>query len=119
MPLSAFSSGTLTRLSTSSVDSPAHSVWISTSGGANSGKTSSGMSRTWTDAEDHQRRRRCATTMKRNRRLEADDPAHHRAGPPARVISACPVSVTDLELGAVQLGHADGDHERARLRAGR
>ncbi len=42
VPLSEFSSGTLTRLSTSSVDSPGASVWISTSGGANSGKTSSG-----------------------------------------------------------------------------
>ena len=43
MPLSAFSSGMLIRLSTSSVDSPGASVWISTSGGANSGKTSSGV----------------------------------------------------------------------------
>ena len=40
VPFSAFSSGTLTRLSTSSVDSPGASVWISTRGGANSGKTS-------------------------------------------------------------------------------
>ena len=42
VPLSEFSSGTLTSASTSSVDSPGASVWISTSGGANSGKTSSG-----------------------------------------------------------------------------
>ena len=45
VPFSAFSSGTLTRLSTSSVESPGASVWISTSGGANSGKTSSGACR--------------------------------------------------------------------------
>ena len=43
VPLSAFSSGTLIRLSTSSVDRPGASVWISTSGGANSGNTSSGI----------------------------------------------------------------------------
>ena len=45
VPLSAFSSGTLIRLSTSSVESPGASVWISTNGGANSGKTSSGAFR--------------------------------------------------------------------------
>ncbi len=42
VPLSEFSSGTLTKASTSSVERPGASVWISTSGGANSGKTSSG-----------------------------------------------------------------------------
>ncbi len=42
VPLSAFSSGTLIRLSTSSVESPGASVWISIRGGANSGKTSRG-----------------------------------------------------------------------------
>ena len=39
----AFSSGTVTRLSTSPVERPGASVWISTSGGANSGNTSSGV----------------------------------------------------------------------------
>jgi hypothetical protein len=43
-PLTTVSIGTVTRLSTSSVDRPGASVWISTIGGANSGKTSSGMS---------------------------------------------------------------------------
>ena len=42
VPLSAFSSGSEIRLSTSSVDSPGASVWISTLGGANSGNTSIG-----------------------------------------------------------------------------
>ena len=42
VPLSEFSSGTLTSASTSSVESPGASVWISTRGGANSGNTSSG-----------------------------------------------------------------------------
>ncbi len=42
-PASALSIGTLTSDSTSGVDSPGASVWISTSGGANSGNTSSGI----------------------------------------------------------------------------
>ena len=42
-PFMAFSSGTVTRLSTSPVERPGASVWISTSGGANSGNTSSGV----------------------------------------------------------------------------
>ena len=42
VPFKAFSSGTEIIASTSSVESPGASVWISTSGGANSGKTSSG-----------------------------------------------------------------------------
>ena len=42
-PASALSMGTLISASTSGVDRPGASVWISTRGGANSGKTSSGM----------------------------------------------------------------------------
>ena len=44
-PLSAASSGTVTRASTSFVESPGASVCTSTSGGANSGNTSSGVVR--------------------------------------------------------------------------
>ncbi len=40
MPFSACSSGTVTSCSTSEVDSPTQAVWITTRGGANSGKTS-------------------------------------------------------------------------------
>ena len=54
MPLSAFSSGMVTRLSTSSVDRPGASVWISTSGGANSGNTSSGAPLRRADADHDQ-----------------------------------------------------------------
>ena len=43
MPFSAASSGTVTRDSTSLVERPGASVCTSTSGGANSGKTSSGV----------------------------------------------------------------------------
>jgi hypothetical protein len=42
-PASACSRGTVTRASTSSEVIPSESVWISTRGGANSGKTSTGM----------------------------------------------------------------------------
>ena len=44
-PASALSTGTLISDSTSGVDKPGASVWISTRGGANSGNTSSGMLR--------------------------------------------------------------------------
>ena len=62
MPLRAFSSGIVTRLSTSSVDRPGASVWISTIGGANSGKTSSGAcaQRAVADDEQHDAQRRAA-----------------------------------------------------------
>ncbi len=46
-PLSACSSGTVTSDSTSSADIPRAGVWISTLGGANSGKTSTGSCRSW------------------------------------------------------------------------
>ena len=46
VPLRAFSSGTLTSASTSSVERPGASVCTSTFGGANSGNTSSGAVRT-------------------------------------------------------------------------
>ena len=46
-PFSASSSGTVTRDSTSVEESPRLIVWISTCGGANSGNTSSGVSRSW------------------------------------------------------------------------
>ena len=45
MPFMASSSGTVTSDSTSEVDSPRLSVWISTCGGANSGKTSTALDR--------------------------------------------------------------------------
>src|SRR5919108_1634114 len=44
-PLSACSSGMVISSSTSTVDIPGASVWISTFGGANSGKTSTGILR--------------------------------------------------------------------------
>ncbi len=44
-PWSDCSSGTVTSSSTSSAERPRLGVWISTFGGANSGKTSTGVSR--------------------------------------------------------------------------
>ncbi len=47
-PLSrSCSSGTVTSCSTSAAESPRASVWMSTSGGVNSGSTSTGMPRSW------------------------------------------------------------------------
>ena len=46
-PLSASSSGTVTRDSTSVEESPRLIVWISTCGGANSGNTSNGVFCNW------------------------------------------------------------------------
>ncbi len=47
-PLSrSCSSGTVTSCSTSSAESPSASVWMSTSGGLNSGRTSTGALRSW------------------------------------------------------------------------
>jgi len=44
-PASSSSVFSVTRLSTSEAESPSASVWISADGGENSGKTSTGMSR--------------------------------------------------------------------------
>src|SRR5262245_34998127 len=55
------------RLSTSAVERPGASVWISTSGGANSGKTSSGVER-MARTPKIIRATASATTMTRKRR---------------------------------------------------
>ena len=70
MPASDCSIGTVTSCSTSSADSPMQMVWISTLGGANSGKTSTGIARTWA-APKINSPAASATTMKRKRRLVA------------------------------------------------
>ena len=70
MPASDCSIGTVTSCSTSSADRPMQIVWISTFGGANSGKTSTGIARTWA-APKIIMPAASATTMKRNRRLVA------------------------------------------------
>ncbi len=46
-PFRDCSSGIVTSDSTSAADSPRQDVWISTRGGANSGKTSTGMASSW------------------------------------------------------------------------
>ena len=70
MPASDCSIGTVTSCSTSSADRPMQIVWISTFGGANSGKTSTGMACTWA-APKIIRAAASATTMKRKRMLIA------------------------------------------------
>ena len=68
MPASACSRGTVTRVSVSSGVSPRVTVWISTFGGANSGNTSTGMSRSCVMPNSIIAPPR-ATTRKRNRML--------------------------------------------------
>ena len=74
MPFSDCSSGMLTRVSTSAADSPRQIVWISTRGGANSGKASTGMSRSCCVPKTISAAP-IATTRKRNFKL---DPTIHR-----------------------------------------
>ena len=78
-PLSACSSGTRDQLLDLGGDRPRQIVWISTRGGANSGKTSTGMSRELLHAEEHHRRAG-DDARSRNFRLE---PIIHRINAPA------------------------------------
>src|SRR5918911_3290923 len=111
IPFSWFSSGTVISSSTCSEELPTAMVWISTRGGANSGKTSrsalrvSPMPKTISTAA-------AKSTSHRNRKL---DPTIQRIRHPY-------LSMCDLELGAVHLGSPDrhdlgaggrgaGDHE--------
>src|SRR5512132_1974207 len=105
-PFSDCSSGMLTSDSTSAADSPRQIVWISTRGGANSGKASTGMSRSCC-VPNAMSAAASATTRKRNFRL---DPTIHRisAGRPSVLLDAA-------VLDAPELVGADGHN----LRAGR
>ena len=113
---SACSSGTVTRPRPPSAESPRQTVWISTCGGANSGNTSTGMSRS------------CATPKtiiaaaerddeEAEPQARRDDPAHHRRAPRCWSAFAAGPSLPDAELGAAQLGRADRDDRRAGRRA--
>src|SRR5918911_1044545 len=92
-PFSWFSSGTVISSSTCSEELPTAMVWISTIGGANSGKTStsalrvSPMPKTMSAAA-------AKSTSHRNRKL---DPTIQRISNPY-------LSMCNLELGAVYLG---------------
>src|SRR5215207_1683979 len=95
-PFSWFSSGTVISSSTCSEELPTATVWISTIGGANSGKTStsalrvSPMPKTMSAAA-------AKSTSHRNRKL---DPTIQRIKHPY-------LSMCDLELSAVHLGGPD------------
>ena len=110
MPLSCSSIGTVISSSTSLEELPSAIVWISTCGGANSGKTSTFAFGIWATpnaisgrgGEEHQ---------PAEPQAPADDPAHHRIPPASSVASR------DLELGAVHLGGADRHDLRAGGRA--
>src|SRR5918992_3837871 len=96
IPLSWSSSGTVISSSTCSEELPTAMVWISTCGGANSGKTStsalrvSPMPKTMSAAA-------AKSTNHRNRKLN----------PTIQRISNPYLSMCDLEFGAVHLGGPD------------
>src|SRR5215218_8981852 len=98
-PFSWFSSGTVISSSTCSEELPTATVWISTIGGANSGKTStsalrvSPMPKTINAAA-------AKSTSHRNRKL---DPTIQRIRHPY-------LSMCDLEFGAVHLGGPDRNY---------
>src|SRR6185312_6991100 len=100
--LSDCSIGIVMSCSTSSVDMPRPSVCTSTNGGANSGKTSTGMSRTRV-APRAIMPTASATTMNRNCRLDLTI---------QRIIGSGSLPF-DLELGPEQLLAADGHDRRA------
>src|SRR5688500_18779407 len=97
-PLSASSMGTVTRDSTSAVELPRAMVWISTWGGANSGKTSTFDSGILA-SENAMNVAARKMTIQRKWRLRAT----------IQRISVGP----ELELGAVDLWHSHGHHLRA------
>src|ERR687890_866310 len=105
-PFSWSSSGTVINSSTCSEELPIAMVWISTCGGANSGKTStsalrvSPMPKTMSAAAAN-------STSHRNRKL---DPTIQRISNPY-------LSMCDLELGAVHLGSPDRNDLGAGRRA--
>src|SRR6266508_3056173 len=103
-PLSASSSGTVTRASTSDEERPRQGVWISTRGGANSGKTSTGIELSCPTPKNIIAPA-AATTRKRNFRL---DPTIQRIMA-QDVLRSVPAANADL--GAEQLGHSDR-HDR-------
>src|SRR5882762_133360 len=104
-PLIAFSIGTVTCASTSAGDSPRQSVWTSTLAGANSGKTSIGISRSrW--APKKVRPRPNATTMKRKRRLF---PTIQRI----MTLASRSLFAVDAHLCTVKFGHPHRDDSRS------
>ena len=104
-PLSAASSGTVTSASTSLVDSPGASVCTSTSGGANSGKTSSGVVRSvLAAADDEQHRQRHDDDPVAEG--ERNEPAHQCPAPNSVPNSSAAPAVTTF-WPAVE---APGDH---------
>src|ERR687898_2938884 len=96
IPFSSFSSGTVISSSTCSEELPIAMVWISTCGGANSGKTSTFALRV-SPIPKIISAAAAKITSHRNRRL---DPTIQRIRHPSR-------SMGDLELGTVYLGGPD------------
>src|SRR4029077_2611265 len=106
--LSACSIGMVMRVSTSSVDIPRPSVWTSTKGGANSGKTSTGMLLTRV-APYATIPTANATTMKRKWRLDRTIQRIMCRRPPAKTRLGGRSLALDRELRAEELLAADRD----------
>src|SRR4029079_311524 len=110
-PASACSSGVVTNASTSAADRPSGAVLLSTRGGANSGKTSTGIDRNWLVTSRIIPTAK-ATTRKRKRMLVAMT---------RRIMSSelasTSLGIADAGLGAEQLGQADRHDQRPGRRA--
>ena len=103
------SSGTVMNSSTSAAESPSVGVWISTRGGANSGKTSTRASPRSSSAPKTISAAAASTTRCRNLRLDATI---------QRIMCrSILLLVVDPELRPVQLGRAHGHDRRAGRRA--
>ncbi len=113
--LSACSIGIVMRVSTSSVDIPRPSVCTSTNGGANSGKTSTGMLLTRV-APKPTIPTASATTMKRNCRLDLTIHRIMGGGPPEKASAGGRSLALDREFRAEELLAADGHDLGARIR---
>src|SRR5262249_39191435 len=107
VPLSCSSSGTVINSSTSEAVMPMPSVWISTMGGANSGKTSTGIDRRRSTPKYIIP---AATAITRNRNFKLDPTIQ-------RIIAVgLPGSLFPSVLRAKQFSRAHGHHRGARCR---
>src|SRR6478609_1953659 len=103
MPLTAASIGTLTSSSTSWAVNPRHAVWISTRGGANSGKTSTDAAPNCREPSSITAHARATTTVLKRRLI----PMSQR------------MSLGRIEFGAEKFLRACRDHHGPRRRPAR
>jgi hypothetical protein len=109
MPWSCSSIGTVMNSSTSSDELPSAIVWISTCGGANSGKTSTFVFGIWVTPKTSNAVAANSTSQRNRRLLET---IQRITGDPPGALMA-----RYFEFSAVHLGRPDGDDLRAGRRA--